>query len=122
MNDFTVPFVQDNGLTLDEAFKKTSPKPSKQGLPLTQCIDERHILMIAVLICGFFSGGSLFLMLSFLEVEPAYLCSHSPDFTDTFTCAPHTKKNVTLENFCTATGIHYQVDYSQEISLHNWFV
>jgi len=52
--------------------------------------------MISVLIGGFFSGGSLFLMLGFLEVEPAYVCSYSSDFSRNFTCSPHKKENVTL--------------------------
>ena len=88
------------------------------------CIDLRHVMTIAVLIGGFFSGGCVFLMTSFLQVEPAYLCSYTPDYASNFTCSPHKKEGVTLQNFCEISPdiLVHKIDYSKAISLNNWFV
>ena len=68
---------------------------------------------------GFFSGTPIFLHLSFLELEPAYLCTKYPDIVIPEKCSPHDKDG--KAGFCGVPDVRYQVDYSNPISLENWY-
>lgn len=52
-------------------------------------------------------------------MQPKYLCSHDKSFTNPFKCEPQATK--TLPGFC-GTDLYYEIDWSQEYSLKNWFV
>lgn len=84
-------------------------------------IDSKHLFACMVLIAGFLSSGCVFLMISFLELEPAYLCSAKKDFSIEFPCVPRTKVDNLAPAFC-GTNLNYRVNYTVESSLNNWFV
>ena len=53
----------------------------------------RHAIASIILTVGFFSATPVFLHISFLELEPAYQCSHYQNMTAPFKCFPKPKKD-----------------------------
>ena len=72
-----------------------------------------------MMIMGFSSGQYISQLLQFLELQPKYECSLDEKFTNVFSCEPHPSKD--HPGFCGNSSIHYQVNWDEEVSLHNWF-
>lgn len=108
-----------NSYTLEQAFD-TIGGLSKLGFKMTIFLTARtHLIATLLITFGFFSGASVSLMMSFLELEPAYLCSFPENPNIFLPCAPHDKND--LKGFC-GTDLNYKVDWSSPTSLDNWYV
>jgi len=90
-------------MTLNEALK------SAGGFGLFQ------YLMFTFFCFSFWCGGIVVYIIHFMEAQPAYVCSNSPDFPrgKTFKCSPI--------DFCQPSSrVYYKVDWSNPESIKNY--
>ena len=94
--------------------------PSRQLEALVSDLDFNHtttttigrfqVMSTTTLISGFLTGSFLAYSISFLELNPKYICK-SPGSAE-FVC--------TRDDFCDKPDITHYVDWNDESSLHNW--
>ena len=88
-----------SGVTIEDAIRHTGG------------FSRYQVMAVFMFQCSITCGSLALYPTSFFELQPAYLCRVGDD-GDWEKCKP--------EDFCDGDGVDYEIDFSEETSLHNW--